>query len=92
MGLSSWDVSPPKILLLIRDSKANTWEELCTAFGLDPNEFHTGHSGVWDELEGLRDAGLVEFRKIEGGETGASYRRPYPSHRDVGTHPASAWD
>jgi hypothetical protein len=54
--------SAPRILLLIRDRKANTWEEICTEFALDPNDYHTGHSMVWEEIEALRDAGLIEFR------------------------------
>lgn len=58
--------SGAKILLLVRDRKANTWKALCREFGLDPNEFHTGHSMVWHEIKALQKAGLIEFKS--GGE------------------------
>ena len=52
----------PRILLLIRDRRANTWDAICAECGLDPKEFHTGHAMVWHAIEELKDAGLVEFQ------------------------------
>jgi len=59
-----------RILLLIRDGKANTWPDLCRACGLNPNEFHTGHSILWRELESLRAAGLIDFKDKRHGSWG----------------------
>jgi len=53
-------------LLLIRDGKAITWADLCRVWDLDPEQFHTGHSILAEQLENLRDAGLVEYQLIPG--------------------------
>lgn len=55
--------SGTRILLLIRDRKANTWEALCRELGLGANEFDTGHSMVWHKIKALQEAGLIEFER-----------------------------
>jgi hypothetical protein len=56
---------PAKLLLLIRNRISNDWESLCREFRLDPGQFHTGHSMLWDSLKGLHEAGLVRFEEIK---------------------------
>jgi hypothetical protein len=59
-------IHAPNVLLLIRERGGCTWEDLCRALRLDPDDFHTGHSFLARELESLRRAGLVTFQQQPG--------------------------
>jgi hypothetical protein len=51
----------PKVLLLVRDGIASTWQQLCGEFRLDADEFHTAHNMLWNEIKALVDCGLLEI-------------------------------
>lgn len=63
-------LSPPKVLLLIRNRVVNDWKALCEEFGLEVDQYHTEHMILRDYLDNLQSAGLVYF---EGG--GDKYRQ-----------------
>ena len=64
--------SGAQILLFIRDGKANTWKDLCEEFGLAPDRHDTRHYWLREQLEALKEVGLIEFKserkegRIEG--------------------------
>jgi hypothetical protein len=55
------------VLLLLRNNKAKTWDDLCRVFGWSPEEFHTGHSDLMEALEDLKESGLITFEASENG-------------------------
>lgn len=58
------------ILLLLRNGLANDWTSLCIQCGLEPSEYHTGHGMLRRTLDGLHEAGLIEFTTEEGDRWG----------------------
>lgn len=62
MKLNGYD-DPAYILYLIRERKANSWEELCAHFDFSPKGRHTGHDYLEHSLKLLDDAQLIT---IEG--------------------------
>jgi hypothetical protein len=49
------------ILLLLRNGNATDWSSLCVQCGLEPDQYGTGHMILNDILQGLHEAGLIEF-------------------------------
>jgi hypothetical protein len=58
-----------KILLLLRNGVATDWTSLCIQCGLGPGD-HTGHVILMRTLQGLHEAGLIEFTSEEGDRWG----------------------